>query len=181
MFAWVYDLPVGPMTLAGEEDGLAVADFGARSDPSWRMEERPLLRRACEELREYFAGRRREFDLPLAPRGTDFQRAVWEALRAVPYGQTRSYGQIAAAVGRPRACRAVGLANNRNPIAIIVPCHRVVGADGSLTGYAAGLSVKAALLELEKTGTFSPSACRQSPPRRVAKGGNAAGLHCLLP
>lgn len=154
MRAYTYALPVGPMTLAEDDGRLTLAHFGALADPAWRMEESPLLRRACDELREYFAGRRREFDLPLAPHGTEFQRMVWEALRAIPYGETRSYGQIAAAVERPRACRAVGLANNRNPLAIVVPCHRVIGADGTLTGYGAGLPVKAALLALEKTGVF---------------------------
>lgn len=143
-----------PMTLVEDDGHLVMAQFGARRDPAWRMEPGPLLRLARDQLREYFAGRRRDFDLPLAPRGTQFQLLVWRALRAIPYGETRSYGQIAAAAGNPRACRAVGLANNRNPIAIIVPCHRVIGADGSLTGYAAGLDIKARLLALEKTGVF---------------------------
>lgn len=162
MYAYTYELPVGPMTLVEEDGRLTMAEFGARTDDAdndhadhaWTREESPILRRAWEQLREYFTGRRRDFDVPLAPRGTEFQRMVWEALRAIPYGETRSYGQIAAAVGRPRACRAVGLANNRNPIAIIVPCHRVIGADGSLTGYAAGLPIKAGLLDLERTGVF---------------------------
>ncbi len=109
----------------------------------------PLLRRAVQELQAYFAGERRTFDWPLAPAGTPFQQAVWAALREIPYGETRTYGQIAARIGRPKACRAVGMANNRNPIAIIVPCHRVVGASGALVGYAAGLSVKEQLLRLE--------------------------------
>ncbi len=171
MFAWICKLPVGPMTLAEEDGCLTQVHIGVRSDPAWRVEERPLLRRAGEELQEYFAGRRRDFDLPLAPRGTEFQRLVWDALRAIPYGETRSYGQIAAAVGRPRACRAVGLANNRNPIAIIVPCHRVVGADGTLTGYAGGLPVKAALLTLEKTGHCPDFRCMKSEPRGLVQGG----------
>lgn len=164
MRAYTYDLPVGPITLGEEGGGLVLAHFGVRSEPAWLMEESPLLRRAREELREYFAGRRRDFDLPLAPRGTEFQRMVWDALRAIPYGETRTYGQTAAAVGRPRACRAVGLANNRNPIAILVPCHRVVGADGTLTGYGAGLSIKAALLSLEKTGVFPAAGLGRGVP-----------------
>lgn len=102
-----------------------------------------------EELREYFAGERREFTLPLAPAGTPFQQQVWAALREIPYGATCSYGRIAGRIGRPKACRAVGMANNRNPIAIVVPCHRVVGASGALVGYAAGLEVKEKLLALE--------------------------------
>lgn len=109
-----------------------------------------LLLRAAEELGEYFAGRRRNFTLSLAPRGTEFQQRVWSELRRIPYGETRSYGEIARAIGQPRACRAVGMANNRNPIAILIPCHRVIGRDGSLTGYAAGLTVKQQLLELER-------------------------------
>ncbi len=103
----------------------------------------------AEQLREYFAGERERFDVPLAARGTEFQRRVWEALRAIPYGETASYGQIARAVGRPAASRAVGAANGRNPISIVVPCHRVVGAGGALTGYGGGLDRKARLLDLE--------------------------------
>jgi methylated-DNA-[protein]-cysteine S-methyltransferase len=110
----------------------------------------PLLRRAARELSEYFQGLRREFDLPLAPAGTPFQQKVWAALRDIPFGETRSYRQIAAAVGNPAACRAVGMANSRNPIAVIIPCHRVIGADGSLTGYAGGLDKKRHLLALEQ-------------------------------
>jgi methylated-DNA-[protein]-cysteine S-methyltransferase len=109
-----------------------------------------VLDRAARELDEYLAGTRRSFDLPLAPRGTPFQRAVWEALTAIPYGTTATYAQLATAVGRPAAVRAVGQANGRNPIAVVVPCHRVVGADGSLTGYAGGTDRKAALLDLER-------------------------------
>lgn len=106
-------------------------------------------RQAKQQLAEYFAGQRQAFDLPLRMQGTPFQQKVWAALRN-PYGETRSYGQIAAQVGNPKAGRAVGMANNRNPIAIIVPCHRVIGANGSLTGYAGGLSVKQELLALER-------------------------------
>lgn len=109
-----------------------------------------LLCLAAQQLREYLSGGRRTFSLPLAPRGTPFQRAVWRALCDIPYGQTRSYAQVAAAVGNPRAARAVGMACNRNPIGILIPCHRVVGANGALTGYAGGMDKKAALLELER-------------------------------
>ena len=105
---------------------------------------------SSRQLEEYFAGKRKQFDLPLSLRGTEFQRQVWAALRDIPYGVTRSYGQIAQAVGRPKAVRAVGMANHRNPISIIVPCHRVVGADGSLTGYGGGLENKKFLLALER-------------------------------
>ena len=110
----------------------------------------PLLEEAARQLQEYFAGCRREFSLPLAPRGTEFQRQVWHALEGIPYGETRTYGEIARAIGKSKACRAVGMANHRNPLSILVPCHRVVGADGSLTGYGGGLEAKQFLLELEK-------------------------------
>ena len=113
----------------------------------------PLLRRAAEELGEYLAGRRRDFTLPLDPSGSDFQRQVWQALRSIPYGQTRTYGQLAEQIGRRRAARAVGMANNRNPIAILIPCHRVIGSDGSMTGYAAGIAIKERLLALERRNT----------------------------
>ena len=109
---------------------------------------------ACckQELEEYFAGTRQTFDLPLAPKGTAFQQKVWAALREIPYGQTRSYGEIAAIVGNPKASRAVGMANNQNPISILIPCHRVIGKDGSLTGYGGGTEKKKWLLELEQRG-----------------------------
>ena len=109
-----------------------------------------LLQETEEQLNEYFAGVRREFDLPLAPRGTPFQQAVWQQLLRIPYGEVRTYGQLAAALGKPGASRAVGSACRRNPLCILIPCHRVVGADGSLTGYAGGLDIKEYLLELEK-------------------------------
>lgn len=108
-----------------------------------------LLREARLQLEEYFAGRLKKFSLPLAPEGTDFMQAVWKELERIPYGGTASYKQIAGRIGRPGAARAVGMANNKNPIAIIIPCHRVVGADGRLVGYAGGLDVKKALLALE--------------------------------
>lgn len=110
----------------------------------------PLLTLAAQEVKEYFAGTRREFTVPVAPVGTPFQQAVWVALQTIPYGQTRTYKQIAEQVGRPQACRAVGMANNRNPIPVLIPCHRVVGSNGALVGYAGGVGVKQALLELEK-------------------------------
>jgi len=109
----------------------------------------PLLLVTEDQLSEYFAGQRTQFDLPLKPRGTQFQMRVWQALREIPFGQTRSYMDLARAIGSPEAIRAVGAANGKNPLSIIVPCHRVIGADGSLTGFAGGLQVKAALLALE--------------------------------
>ena len=115
-----------------------------------KMIEHPLIRQCCEELQEYFAGCRQSFDVPLAPSGTPFQQRVWNALCQIPYGQTRTYGEIAKMAGNPKASRAVGMANHRNPILILIPCHRIIGADGSLTGYAAGLETKKYLLQLEK-------------------------------
>jgi methylated-DNA-[protein]-cysteine S-methyltransferase len=114
-----------------------------------RNDGNPILAAAAAQLREYFDGQRQHFDLPLEPRGTEFQRKVWQALERIPYGQTRNYREIAEAVGTPRAVRAVGSANGRNPLPIVVPCHRVIGADGRLVGYAGGLEVKRILLELE--------------------------------
>ena len=125
-------------------DALAASGAEARLEPD--AEPFPLLRR---QLGEYFAGERTAFELPLAPAGTPFQRIVWDALLAIPYGETRSYGELAAAVGKPGAARAVGRANHDNPIGVVIPCHRVIGAGGSLTGYAGGLDRKRYLLELE--------------------------------
>lgn len=148
--AWLrFETPFGPMALEGETALTRLWLPGTLPDLRGRGEETPLLRAAREALLSYFAGERRDFDLPLAPAGTDFQRAVWEALRAIPYGQTRTYGEIAAAVGRPKAVRAVGQANHVNPLPIFIPCHRVVGKGGALTGYAGGLDLKRALLALE--------------------------------
>ena len=120
--------------------------FGAGATP---VSADPLLLEAAAQLRAYFAGELREFDLPLAPRGTVFQRQVWTAVSAIPYGSTATYAEIAAAIGRPSACRAVGAANGRNPLPLIVPCHRVIGAAGALTGYGGGLERKRSLLDLE--------------------------------
>lgn len=140
--------PAGPLRITADDGAVTRIGFGGT--PGMGSAETPLLRQAVRELEEYFAGMRRTFTVPVAPAGTEFQRAVWEALRQIPFGQTRSYKQIAEHIGRPSACRAVGMANNRNPIAIVIPCHRVVGADGALVGYAAGLEVKSRLLELER-------------------------------
>ncbi|WP_304951873.1 methylated-DNA--[protein]-cysteine S-methyltransferase [uncultured Alistipes sp.] len=144
------DTPVGPVTVTATERAVTAVRFGAAGPAVGQAGDLPpVLRQAVEELREYFAGERREFTLPLAPAGTPFQQQVWTALREIPYGTTCSYGRIAERIGRPKACRAVGMANNRNPIAIVVPCHRIVGASGALVGYAAGLEVKEKLLALE--------------------------------
>jgi methylated-DNA-[protein]-cysteine S-methyltransferase len=145
--------PLGELLLVGDELWLRSVHMpnhrGApRVAPDWRQADEPFAA-AREQLDAYFAGERRDFDLPLAPEGPPFWQEVWDALREIPYGETRSYGELAARIGRPGAARAVGLANGRNPIAIIVPCHRVIGSNRSLTGYAAGVERKRTLLELE--------------------------------
>ena len=139
----------GPMILEGEQALTHLYLPNALPDRKGRGAETPLLVRAREALLSYLAGERQGLDLPLAPVGTDFQRSVWTALKAIPYGQTRTYGEIAAAIGRPKAVRAVGLAHPHNPLPIFLPCHRVVGSGGTLTGYAGGLEMKKALLALE--------------------------------
>ena len=151
----VLDSPIGPLTIV-ERDGALVAILmdGHKRPPlaadAWGRRVDDALPEATRQLGEYFAGQRDAFDLPLAPTGTDFQRQVWGALAEIPYGETRSYGQIATAIGRPGAARAVGMANSRKPFSIVVPCHRVVGAGGSLTGYAGGAERKQFLLDLER-------------------------------
>lgn len=140
--------PVGPLTLVADDKALTAVRFGGKAGKSPAVS--PILEQAARELREYFEGTRREFSIPLSPEGTAFQKKVWAALEGIPYGQTRSYKQIAGLVGNDKACRAVGLANNRNPIPIIIPCHRVVGSDGRLTGYAGGVEMKDVLLKLEQ-------------------------------
>lgn len=146
------DSPVGPLTLTS--DGRALTGILMESAPEgtgWTRDDGAApFAEARAQLQAYFRGERTEFDLPLAPRGTPFQEKVWKELRRIPYGKTCSYGDIARRIGRPKACRAVGLANGRNPISIVVPCHRVIGADGSLTGYGGGLANKKTLLELER-------------------------------
>ena len=149
------ETPLGPLLAVADGAALLSLEFGTgrrapQPAPGWTAwPTSPLLRDTARQLREYFAGRRRGFDLPLRPQGTAFQLDAWEALRLIPYGETRSYGEQAIAVGRARAARAVGAANARNPIVIVIPCHRVIGGDGSLTGFAAGLSRKQELLRLE--------------------------------
>ncbi|MBO1679445.1 methylated-DNA--[protein]-cysteine S-methyltransferase [Bittarella massiliensis (ex Durand et al. 2017)] len=143
--------PIGPLGV-GEEDGaITLILFAGQQPPEgYREGETPLLREAWEQLERYFAGELRQFSLPLAPAGTPFQQAVWRALEEIPYGETCSYGEIARRVGRPQASRAVGGANHRNPIPIVIPCHRVIGAGGTLTGYGGGLDRKGLLLDLER-------------------------------
>ena len=144
------DTPVGTLLAAGSEEELFCLSSTKRAQEGWECRETPALAMAKAQLKEYFAGRRREFSVPLSPQGTDFQKRVWEELCRIPYGETRTYGQIAACVGNPKASRAVGMANHNNPIMILIPCHRVIGSSGKLTGYAGGLWMKEKLLELEK-------------------------------
>lgn len=166
LYCTAFDSPVGPLFLAASEKGLVALEFDARLPGQQTIRPNPRDLRVesktvrfelddgkmsgyARELGEYFAGNRRAFRFPLDLRGTDFQLACWRALLAIPYGETRTYGDIARAVGRPQGFRAVGMANNRNPIAIVVPCHRVIASDGTLCGYGGGLDVKRKLLELE--------------------------------
>lgn len=149
--------PVGRLTLVASDAGLAAVlweNDSPRRVPLTIAGEKPghpVLKETERQLKEYFAGKRTQFDLPLDFQGTDFQKRVWKALLKIPFGETRSYAQIARAVGKPNAVRAVGAANGRNPISIIAPCHRVIGKDGKLTGFAGGLDAKAHLLALEQT------------------------------
>lgn len=141
--------PVGPLTLVASERGLAGVYFEDRCREDWRAGESALLDQAAAELEDYFAGQLTVFTVALDTVGTEFQKAVWAALLTVPFGEKASYRDIAEKVENPKAVRAVGLANGANPVSIIVPCHRVIGADGSLTGYGGGLSRKTLLLEME--------------------------------
>ena len=143
------DSPAGLITLFAEDGALTGLYFGNRQADGYTDGGAAPLTAAVAQLEEYFDGKRQVFDLPIAMHGTNFQRAVWERLRAIPYGETRSYGEIAREIGNPKAARAVGMANNRNPISIIVPCHRVIGADGSLVGYGGGMETKRRLLDFE--------------------------------
>ena len=164
------DSPIGVLTLAGQGDCLTnlVMEDTAHppSDRSRWVEDTAAFPDAVAQLHEYFAGERTGFEVALCPDGTSFQQRVWDALGEIPYGETRSYGEIACSIGQPRAARAVGLANARNPVPIIVPCHRVIGANGALTGYAGGLAAKCALLDLEQA--------RRPEPRRRRRALGAA-------
>ncbi len=156
----VIETPIGPLLVAADAAGLRQISFpergkARRPEAGWVHDPAPF-RELASQLREYFAGQRRRFSLRLAPQGTEFQRATWRALAEIPYGTTISYAELARRVGRPAASRAVGAANGANPLPIVVPCHRVIGADGSLTGFGGGLPVKRALLELEGAECVAP-------------------------
>jgi len=148
------ETPIGTLLIAGNEQAILRIEFAKngkaqKPDAGWVESARGPVAEAIRQLREYFAGRRNEFDLPLAPEGTEFQRTVWQRLQEIPYGETISYGELAKRVGNPKASRAVGAANGQNPIPIVIPCHRVIGANGKLTGFGGGLPTKEALLGLE--------------------------------
>jgi O-6-methylguanine DNA methyltransferase len=166
LFYTILESPIGPLFMAVSDRGMVALEFDKRLAGQQTIRPNPRDLRAensavrftesasaicvyARQLQEYFAGQRRHFDFPLDLRGTGFQLACWQALLAIPYGETRSYADIARAVGRPQGFRAVGMANNRNPVAIVVPCHRVIASDGSLCGYGGGLEIKRKLLELE--------------------------------
>ncbi|MDD5421055.1 MAG: methylated-DNA--[protein]-cysteine S-methyltransferase [Synergistaceae bacterium] len=148
---------VGKIEIGTESERITDVHFAKSFVPpsEYSRKETPLHRKAAEQLREYFDGKLKVFDLPIAPVGTEFQIRCWEALLQVPYGETRSYGDIARAAGSPKGFRAVGMANNRNPVAIIIPCHRIIGSDGKLVGYGGGLDIKVFLLELERKNAHS--------------------------
>lgn len=155
MFYRYHDSPIGRLLLAADETGLQQLLMDIDDKP-WHISEHwsraaDELDEVCRQLDEYFAGRRQRFEVRLAPQGTAFQQAVWQALQTIPFGRTSCYSVLAAEIARPKAVRAVGAANGANPIAVIIPCHRVIGRDGSLTGYAGGLPRKALLLKLEGT------------------------------
>jgi methylated-DNA-[protein]-cysteine S-methyltransferase len=150
-----FDTPVGTMLAIATDDAITdlhivSGKYVPKIDEQWIDSPKlAVFLQLRQELGEYFAGKRKSFDVKLAPEGTEFQRAAWKALTKIPFGQTRTYGEQAAAIGKPKAVRAIGAANGRNPIAIVVPCHRVIGANGTLTGYAGGLDKKEFLLKLE--------------------------------
>jgi methylated-DNA-[protein]-cysteine S-methyltransferase len=152
-YTWM-ESPVGKLLLAADDAGLRFVLFAEGREPAapgsqWREDSTPLLRETIRQLRAFFAGDLREFQLPLAPQGPSFHQRVWRELCKIPYGETTSYGELARRIGAPQACRAVGRANGANPIAIVIPCHRVIGSNGKLTGYGGGLPRKEFLLALE--------------------------------
>ncbi len=151
----LFDSPIGPLLIAGDQEGVRHIQFpqegkAAKPERGWIEANSGAVAEAVAQLRQYFAGRRSEFDLPLAPQGTPFQLAVWRELQKIPYGQTISYGELARRIGNPKASRAVGSANGANQIPIVIPCHRVIAAGGKLGGFGGGLPVKEALLAHER-------------------------------
>ncbi len=166
------DSPVGRLLVVGDEEAVRRIEFPHDGkpgcpEPGWRESIDGPIEKAARQLNEYFCGRRTEFDLPLAPEGTAFQRTVWRHLQDIPYGETISYGELAKRVGNPKASRAVGAANGCNPLPIVIPCHRVIGANGKLTGFGGGLPTKQLLLSLEATTSKSYPALGDLPLENV--------------
>jgi methylated-DNA-[protein]-cysteine S-methyltransferase len=146
-----YETQIGRIGIAQNDEGITNVYIADKlSSEGMEIKETPLIKETADQLKDYLSGKRLAFDLRLAPQGTDFQRKVWDELQKIPYGNTHSYKQLAEKIGKPTAARAVGMANNKNPILIIIPCHRIIGKDGSLVGYAAGLNMKEQLLKMEK-------------------------------
>lgn len=145
-----YETEIGKLGIVENGEAITGVYFKESIPKDVNIAETPLLKEANKQLEEYFAGKRKVFELPLAPKGTEFQQRVWKVLQEIPYGKTNTYKDIALKCGNEKACRAVGVANNKNPIMIFIPCHRVIGSNGKLVGYACGLDIKEKLLELEK-------------------------------
>ena len=144
-----YDSDIGKIGIAEDGNSITNVFFGDDGLQNIKVYETPLIKEAHKQIEEYLRGERKSFDLPISPSGTEFQQRVWNALKTIPYGKTVSYKNIAASVGNEKACRAVGMANNRNPISIIIPCHRVIGKNGKLIGYGGGIKIKKYLLKLK--------------------------------
>ncbi|MCU1244941.1 MAG: cysteine methyltransferase [Acidobacteria bacterium] len=181
----ILETPIGPLAVARDEGDGAVSAirFSGQPDDDWRRAD-SAFGEVAGQLDEYFAGSRRTFDLPLAPRGTPFQRSVWTILQTIPYGRTWSYLEVATAIGKPSACRAVGAANGANPLPIVVPCHRVIGTDGSLTGFGGGLDVKRRLLAMEgqrPAALFASDPPSSATSRRGGPAPESAGRHAGWP
>ena len=148
---YTYETEIGNIVIVSDGASIKVVKFGSTVGIGCKKASNALTDQAARQLDEYLSEKRKCFDVPLSPCGTAFQRSVWNALLSIPYGETRSYKQVAQMIGNPKACRAVGMANNRNPIIIMIPCHRVIGSDGSLVGYGGGLDIKKKLLALERS------------------------------
>jgi methylated-DNA-[protein]-cysteine S-methyltransferase len=178
---WIYRSDIGETGIAEEAGALAHIWFAPAGTPlpfpesGSTLRETPLLADAAGQIRRYLAGELFEFDLPLAPGGTPFMQAVWSALRSIPYGERTSYSAIAAAIGRPNAVRAVGMANHRNPLPLVIPCHRVVGKNGSLVGYAGGLALKETLLSIESAALARSARERQQAENTAKIAENESG------
>lgn len=153
--AFYYDSKIGKLGIVENGNAITHVYFGEIIPINVNLIETELLKKANEELQEYFSGKRKSFDLPLEPQGTEFQQKVWKVLQEIPYGKTYSYKDVAVKIGNEKACRAVGMANNKNPIALLIPCHRVIGTNGKLVGYAGGLDIKEKLLNMEKANADS--------------------------